>query len=429
MGEPSKEFAEKPTEASGGDEDSDAGDAGAPAQKRALLLTVAQRILLSVFMLEGQPHASLSWSGTSGGTFYSVGPSGSGGPSSRGDSSHGDASHGDASHGGLGGGGVPSGGPSSGPSSGPSGDPSGDGDGGGRAPYFERQSLAREGNECARHAANMLAGRKNMFTVQDFADAARELQAQAAKDLGPEQAAEQKPYISGAYNAGRETLERVLAKKGYTFQDVDLRPGQDARTDIERKLLGENQKSFFVNSKQRNHWWALLEVDGQWYDLDSLKNGPEKIESPVDYYIAVQQTLSRNDITMFASARTPAAVRSSSFLEYKSPQPGTATLTANSEFLFGPQGYLTLTLSLFLADELETAAVRARKDLKEGFDAKDPLFGPELITQLASGAVLRDVLEVMDSRTAQHVRRALEGTDLPPGARGERPRQGDAAGR
>ena len=123
--------------------------------------------------------------------------------------------------------------------------------------------------ECARHAANMIAGRP-LFSSDDFQIAALHLQREARVVLGPEQAAQHRQWIGNANgNWGREVLELVLGTEGVTLEGVTL----DTLAHAQAFLDGpDTSNGFFVNAGQ--HWWAVVRVqerDGNyyWYALDS----------------------------------------------------------------------------------------------------------------------------------------------------------------
>lgn len=166
---------------------------------------------------------------------------------------------------------------------------------GGADLYFERQ----HGSACARHAANNMAQRRVIFTENDFAVAGRELHTNAVAALGEDGGGAMDFEFDAGwqdFNAGRETLEQVLSNKGFFFRDIDIGPDENLQNvaQLERKLEPWlASKGLFVNSQKRRnhdgvlfaHWWALVQVEGVWFELNSLNEGPRPILGVAEYVV------------------------------------------------------------------------------------------------------------------------------------------------
>ena len=193
--------------------------------------------------------------------------------------------------------------------------------------------------ECARHAANMIAGYE-LFSSDDFQTAALHLQREARNILGPGEAEQHHQWIGNANgNWGREVLELVLRNEGVALEQLMLQTLADAQAFLDGGPLDEDTPNgFFVNAGE--HWWAVVRVveeGGNWYALDSRlprdHGGVRRIDSSLSaYWAALNAQYGRRPVHFFQARNLVRGLGEGVLLPSQHPPPVNSAYSENFHF-------------------------------------------------------------------------------------------------
>lgn len=143
--------------------------------------------------------------------------------------------------------------------------------------FHERQ----QGRYCAVHAVNNLA-QEHTSSVAEFERVAEELERAHKGVLDSSESSRQELRgVGGHYSA--DVLIKVLAIHGYSVRFFHA-AGDDA-PEVSEKLL----EGFIVN--RNDHWFAIKEIEGKYYNLDSTQPFPRVYRDQAHMLSAIESEI------------------------------------------------------------------------------------------------------------------------------------------